>query len=87
MTKIYIYCLFDKDDNFKGVYSSLKAAHRDAMKLCNQGNSSVFVEIDGSVSAPSLTVLRNVFKGEMDVKVKYLSDKSQANIIKTRLRE
>ena len=87
MTKIYIYCLFDKDDNFKGVYSSLKAVHRDAIKLCNQGNSSVFVEINGSIAPPSLTVLRNVFKGEMDVKVKYLSDKNQANIIKTKLRE
>jgi hypothetical protein len=87
VTKIYIYCLFDKDDNFKGVYSSLKAVHRDAIKLCNQGSSSVFVEIDGSISPPSLTLLRNVFKGEMNVKIKYLSDKNQANIIKTRLRE
>ena len=28
MTKIYIYCLFERDGALHGVYSSLKAAHR-----------------------------------------------------------
>ena len=87
MTKIYIYCLFDKEGNFKSVYSSIKAVHRDAMKLCNQGTSAVIVEVDGVSSSPSLTLLRNVFKGETDIKVKYLSDQNQATIIKTKLRE
>tara|TARA_R110002110_G_scaffold340870_2_gene551141 strand:+ start:357 stop:620 length:264 start_codon:yes stop_codon:yes gene_type:complete len=87
MTKIYIYCLFDKDDNFKSVYSSIKAVHRDAMKLCNQGTAAVIVEVNGVRSSPSLTLLRNVFKGETDIKVKYLSDQNQATIIKTKLRE
>ena len=43
MTKIYVYCLFDTADNFMGAYSSLKAVHRDAIKLANRGHSSVYM--------------------------------------------
>ena len=43
MTKIYIYCLFDGFDRFLGVYSSLKAVHRDALKYCNRGNTKVYM--------------------------------------------
>ena len=35
MTNIYIYCVFDGVVNFMGVYSSLKSAHRDALKIAN----------------------------------------------------
>ena len=87
MTKIYIYCLFDHDDNFHGVYSSLKAVHRDAIKLCNKGTSPVFIKVDNELVVPSLTLLRNLFKGEVDVKVSYTSNKKTAKILKTKLTE
>jgi len=87
MTKIYIYCLFDKFDNFLGVYSSLKAVHRDAIKICNRGGSKVFVT---SVKPPqpcSLKLLRNIFKGKCDYEVKYQSDLQYVKIYKTKLKE
>ena len=87
MTKIYIYCLFDHGDNFHGVYSSLKAVHRDAIKLCNKGTSPVFMQVENEYVAPSLTLLRNLFKGEIDVKVSYISNKKSAKILKTKLTE
>ena len=87
MTKIYIYCLFNQKGVFHGVYSSIKAVHRDALKLCNTGNSPVFVQIGNELETPSLTSLRNLFKGELDVKVKYLSENDQIQIIKTKLKE
>ena len=88
MTKLYIYCLYDKDDALVGVYSSLKAVHRDAMKTCNKGFSPVFVKYgDDSTQPTSLTLLRNLFKGEVDIKVTYVSDASKAVILKTKLRE
>ena len=87
MTKLYIYCLFDHDDNFKGVYSSLKAVHRDALKLCNKGYQPVFIKIDDKYEKPSLTLLRNVFKGELDIKINYVCDKKTAKVLKTRLTE
>jgi len=87
VTKIYIYCLFDKDDSFRGVYSSLSAAHRDALKVCNQGSSRVYVEIDGEPVAPTLKLLKSTFKGETDIKVKYFSNFATAHIIKTKLKE
>ena len=46
MTKIYIYCLFDRYDKFLGVYSSLKSVHRDAVRYCNQGHACVFTLAD-----------------------------------------
>lgn len=87
MTKIYIYCLFDKDDSFCGVYSSLQAAHRDALKICNKGTSSVYVQIGGKPEIPSLKLLRNTFKGATDIKVEYFSNSASAKIIKTKLKE
>jgi len=87
MTKIYTYCLFDHSDTFYGVYSSLKAVHRDAMKICNTGNNPVVMEYDGANTLPTLTKLRNILKGECDVVVRYRSDASGAKILKTKLRE
>ena len=45
MTKIYIYCLFDdaRGEALKGVYSSIKAVHRDALRLANRGDSRVYM--------------------------------------------
>jgi hypothetical protein len=87
VTKIYIYCLFDKDDSFRGVYSSLSAAHRDALKICNQGTSQVYVEIGGSKAVPTLRLLKSIFKGETDIKIKYFSNLATSHIIKTKLKE
>jgi len=87
MTKIYIYCLFDKFDNFLGVYSSLKAVHRDALKLCNRGNSTVFMRIGHEKKAANLVTLRNSFKGVCDVEIKYCSDAQYVKILKTKLKE
>ena len=87
MTKINIYCVFDAKDALYGVYSSIKAAHRDALRLCNTGNSSVYIRHPDGVRSPNLTLLRNLFKGEMDVKVQYFSDASRITILKTGLKE
>ena len=86
MTKIYIYCLFDLN-SFIGVYSSLKAVHRDALKLSNRGSSNVFMISDGQTTRPSLTSLRNTFKGKCDVEVKYRTDNTSITIYKTKLKE
>jgi len=87
VTKIYIYCLFDGDDNFYGVYSSLKAIYRDAVRLANHGNTKVYMEFEGKYDEPSLTKLRNVLKGMCDVRVQYRSDLHTSKIIKTKLKE
>jgi hypothetical protein len=88
MTKIYIYCLFDHGDVFKGVYSSLQAVHRDAIKLANKGRSKVVMEVQsGHRQAPSLTALRNTLKGQCDVQVRYAADPYVIKIIKTKLKE
>jgi hypothetical protein len=79
--------LFDEKDLFWGVYSSLKAVHRDALKLANQGSVPVFMETDSGPLIPSLTALRNRFKGHCDVWVKYRGGKNAAKIIKTKLKE
>ena len=86
MTKIYIYCLFDVD-TFIGVYSSLKAIHRDALKLSNRGYSSVYMVTEDKVTKPSLVELRNFFKGKCDIEVKYRTDSTMLRIYKTRLKE
>tara|TARA_R100000315_G_C5123076_1_gene70291 strand:+ start:249 stop:509 length:261 start_codon:yes stop_codon:yes gene_type:complete len=86
MTKIYIYCLFDLN-SFIGVYSSLKAVHRDALKLSNRGSSSVFMLSEGQMTKPSLTSLRNTLKGKCDVEVKYRTDTTSITIYKTKLKE
>jgi hypothetical protein len=87
MTNIYIYCLFDGDDIFRGVYSSLKAIHRDALKIANSGNSGVYLESSIGLDKPSLTELRNHFRGKSDVMVRYRSGNKVAKIIKTTLKE
>ena len=86
MTKIYIYCLFDVD-KFVGVYSSLKAVHRDALKLSNKGFSNVFMIYEDKMSRPSLTELRNILKGKCDIEVKYRTDNTLIKIYKTKLKE
>ena len=86
MTKIYIYCLFDMN-KFVGVYSSLKAAHRDALQMANRGSSSVYMVYDNVAHKPSLTLLRNTFKGKCDIEVRYRTDSSSVMIYKTKLKE
>lgn len=87
MTKIYIYCLFDKFDNFLGVYSSLKAVHRDAVSICNRGTSHVYMHTGEDRKLANLVTLRNTFKGLCDVEIKYYSDTQLVKIFKTKLKE
>ncbi len=87
MTKIYIYCVFENNDTLYGVYSSIKSAHRDAIKLCNKSTGSVYINYQGKSMRPELTLLRNIFKGEVDLKVAYFSGSSKVTVLKTKLRE
>lgn len=87
MTKIYTYCLFDHAGTFFGVYSSLQAIHRDALKMCNRGNASVTMEFKGKQQAATLSGLRNLLKGQCDVQVRYRAGVHGAKIIKTKLKE
>ena len=87
MTKIYIYCLFERDGALYGVYSSLKAAHRDALKLANIGGRGVYVNHEDKAVSPNLKLMRKIFAGEFDVKVSYFSDSGAINILKTKLKE
>ena len=87
MTNIYIYCVFEADQVLYGVYSSIKAAHRDALKICNKGQSPVYIRHDGEIRVPTITMLRNIFKGEMNIKVKYWSDAASVTVLKTQLKE
>ena len=87
MTKINIYCLFDTQQSLHGVYSSVKAAHRDALQLCNTGHSAVYLKTEEGLVTPTVSILQNIFKGEIDVKVQYVSNKSNVTIIKTGLKE
>jgi hypothetical protein len=87
VTKIYTYCLFDNRDNFYGVYSSLKAVHRDAVRICNKGTAPVMMESQDVSRVASLTDLRNTLKGQCDVVVWYRSNAAGAKILKTKLKE
>ena len=87
MTNIYIYCLFDGVGQFMGVYSSIKAAHRDAVKLANSGSSKVYMQTEEGLSEPDLSSLRNIFKGKCDIIVKYRGGKTTSAILKTKLKE
>ena len=87
MTKIYIYCLFERDGALHGVYSSLKAAHSDALKLANVGGRGVYINHDDKSISPNLRLIRKIFAGEFDVKVSYFSDNGAVNILKTKLKE
>ena len=70
-----------------GVYSSIRAVHRDALKLANRGHSNVYMTHNDIVGAPSLTSLRNVFKGKCNVDVKYRTNSTSIRIYKTKLKE
>ena len=88
MTNIYCYCLFDGRGTFKGVYSSVTAVHRDALKICNKASSPVFMQLKGQAIAPCITTLRNTFKGAFDIQVVYSGGPGcEARIIKTKLKE
>ncbi len=87
MTNIYTYCLFDNDDNFLGVYSSLKSVYRDAIMLSNRGKINVMMQTPAGWVDPSLKVLRNTLKGLVDIAIVFKSDSSGAKIIKTKLKE
>ena len=87
MTNIYTYCLFDGEDNFLGVYSSLKSIYRDAIVISNRGNMEVLMQTPDGWIEPSLKDLRNTLKGIVDVAIVFRSDASGAKIIKTKLKE
>ena len=87
MTKINIYCLFETGDNFYGVYSSLKAAHRDALKICANSSSRTLIEVKGEYIEASETNLRKLFQGETEVKARYTSGYRTAKIVKTKIKE
>lgn len=87
MTKIYTYCLFDRQQAFVGVYSSLKAVHRDAMRLSNRTTRHVVMQFGEDTHTASLTTLRNLLKGVCEVKVHYGAPPYTATIIKTKLKE
>ncbi len=87
MTNIYIYCVFDGYGTFVGVYSSLKAAHRDALKAANNGNSEIYVQTEKGFEKPSLASLRNLLKGKCDIVVNYRGGGTTSKILKTKLKE
>jgi|TARA_R110002051_G_C8472759_1_gene460308 hypothetical protein len=87
LTNIYCYCLFDGRGRFHGVYSSVHAVHRDAVKLCNQGAAKVIMEHNGQPQSPTPTLLRNTLKGAIDVQVIYAAGHHKVRIIKTNLKE
>ncbi len=87
MTKIYIYCLFDRFDNFLGVYSSLKAVHRDAVSVCNRGHRGVDIVYEGKRLPCNLVTLRNLFKGKFNTEVMYVSDAAAVKVFKTKIKE
>lgn len=87
MTNLYIYCLFDTFDQFLGLYSSLKSAHRDALRYCNKGHTPVYLVHENTATDPTLVKLRNIFKGKCDLSVAYRTDRSRVKIYKTKIRE
>ena len=87
MTKLYTYCLFDRQGIFYGVYSSLKAIHRDALKLCNKGRANVLMSYQGATQSATLVNLRNTLKGQCDVQVVYHAGQHRAAILKGKLKE
>ena len=86
-TKVNIYCLFERDGNFYGVYSSLRAAHRDALKISNRGLREVLIEENGRYHKATFETLRGFFQGEMDKKIRYINGSTGAVILKTKLKE
>ena len=70
-----------------GVYSSIKAVHRDAMKVANRDPVAVQMVYDRKAHPATLTTLRNLFKGVCDTVVEYRALTGRAKVIKTKLRE
>ena len=66
---LYAYILLGLDDEIEGVYSSVKSAYRDGLKMCNRTASPVhIVERNGSLKKTSLMDVRAYFKDkEKDV--------------------
>ena len=87
MTNIYIYCLFDDDDNFLGVYSSLKSVYREALILSNTGVSDVMMQTNDGWFPPSLKLLRNTLKGVVNIAIIFKGDRGGAKIIKTKIKD
>ena len=86
-TKINIYCLFEVDGNFCGVYSSLKAAHREALKICHKGAREVLLEVNGHYQEATFAHARSLFQGTTDTKIRYVAGRYGAGIVKTKLKE
>ena len=86
-TKINIYCLIENDGNFRGVYSSLKAAHRDALKVCNRGPRNILVEVNGRYQKADLSDVRSLFQGKVEKTIRYVSGRYGVYLIKTKLKE
>ena len=89
MTKIYIYCLFDtsRSNKFLGVYSSIQAVHRDALKYANRGDSRVAMFCENKMIEPTISNLRNTLKGKQDLAVTYRTNRTHVTVYKTRLKE
>jgi|MDSV01.1.fsa_nt_gb hypothetical protein len=87
MTNIYTYCLFDHEDNFQGVYSSLKSAYRDALVISNRGYADIMMQTPHGWTEPSLKELRNTLKGVVDIAIVFKGDRAGAKVIKTKLKE
>ena len=89
MTKIYIYCLFDtrRANTFLGVYSSIQAVHRDALRLANRGDARVRMFFEDEVIEPTMSNLRNTLKGRQDVSVTYRTNRTHITVYKTKLKE
>ena len=88
MTKIYIYCLFDdtRGEVLKGVYSSIKAVHRDALRLANRGESRVYMVYNNKALEATVGNLRNTLKGKVDESVSYRTNRSLVRVYKTKLK-
>lgn len=89
MTNIYIYCLFETTqiNSFRGVYSSLKSVHRDALKLANRGDTQVIMYYENEKIDPTLKNLRNTFKGVCDEYVDFKTNRTVVTVFKTKLKE
>ena len=57
------------------------------MKLANRQGSGVYIFHEGKSMQPDLTFIRNIFKGEIDLKMNYFSSKNKITILKTKLRD
>jgi hypothetical protein len=55
--------------------------------MANKGPSGVHIKYDGQYLAPTLPILKKIFKGELDIKVEYISSAARSTIIKTKLKE